>query len=627
MLRKTYVRTVLSAFPSKLCCISPRLLKRKGHNGREISKKYMPLQNNSSEIRLAILNPASNFEADIELHLVHSSLRGSRCNVPGEENIASPPRYSALSYVWGDNKITKPIILNGQETTVTSNLESALRHLRLENDERRLWIDALCINQDDIPERNDQILLMRDIYVMAEKVIVWLGDAGPNSGFAMNFVSEHVNIDGGTLDEEKMLDSLKEDGAPLAFETLGGDLLKRSWWRRIWVVQEIACSTCAIVRCGPYEVSWDKLVFALVFSERNHVYTNQLTKEEIERGAFIAPFKEMAKYRRERFLGNPIPLPDLLLNTLRCEATDRRDKVFALLGLAADIEHPLLKPDYSQGWPEVYANLARFLIQRDNSLDVICVAKHDRPNTELPSWVPDWSNNQQISDVLAALSSEKKKYGRYYYRAAGDSQADARFEGDGKILSVSGFGDDIIESVGLLSRNVVEIADIGLSWFKLIAGQEAAGLNETPYVAGDTKYNAFNRTLCVDLDFYGRRAQAGARGFDFNPSLVPADFMEHLPDEERQGEFHSLVIAAMAHFAVRRRFFVTRKGHMGLGPPGTENGDRICILKGCSVPVLLRKEGEFHHLVGEVYVCGIMDGEMMEELQNRKQILQRFVIR
>lgn len=103
--------------------------------------------------------------------------------------------------------------------------------------------------------------------------------------------------------------------------------------------------------------------------------------------------------------------------------------------------------------------------------------------------------------------------------------------------------------------------------------------------------------------------------------------MGHLPNKEREREFQATVVGAVSHYPPRRRFFVTEKGYMGLGPPGTEKGDRICILKGCSVLVLLRKEGEFHHLVGEVYVCGIMDGEVIEELQNRKQVLQRFVIR
>jgi hypothetical protein len=174
---------------------------------------------------------------------------------------------------------------------------------------------------------------------------------------------------------------------------------------------------------------------------------------------------------------------------------------------------------------------------------------------------------------------------------------------------------------------LVGLEGIGFSWFNLIIGQEGVGLNQTPYVVGDAEYHALNRTVYVNKDFNGRRIEAGAWGFGFNPSLVPEDFMSHLTNEEREREFQVIVVDAMLHYAPRRRFSVTRKGYMGLGPPGTEKGDRICILKGCSAPVLLRKEGEFHHLVGETYVCYIMDGEIMEGLQNIKQIFQRFVIR
>ena len=86
-------------------------------------------------------------------------------------------QYEALSYVWGDTPGPSTIVLRDQHMHVTSNLESALRHLRFEDHHRILWIDALCINQDDLRERNHQVRQMRSIYQFATRVVVWLGPA------------------------------------------------------------------------------------------------------------------------------------------------------------------------------------------------------------------------------------------------------------------------------------------------------------------------------------------------------------------------------------------------------------------------------------------------------------------
>jgi hypothetical protein len=358
---------------------------------KEPQYKYSPLTSGSREIRLAILESAENPASEIKVRLINVSLGTTQGSVVTPQGILflcseddPPPHYSALSYCWGDPKDTRNIRMNDIKTAITSNLESALRHLRLPDREQRLWIDALCINQHDIAEKSQQILLMRDIYATAHQVIVWLGDAGPHSGLAMDFISKHVVFYEGAIDDSKLLESLRETDAALAFTTLGGDLLKRPWWFRVWVWQEIACAKRAIVRCGPFEVPWDQLVGAVVFADRNHVKTNQLTEADLRRGAFYAPFKEMQIYRRARFLGNPIKPLDLLIGSSRCGATDQRDKVFALLGLATDSQSPLLSPDYSKTWSQVYIDLVRFFVERDNRLDILCTTTHDRPCSELP---------------------------------------------------------------------------------------------------------------------------------------------------------------------------------------------------------------------------------------------------
>jgi hypothetical protein len=120
---------------------------------------YRPLHENES--RLVHLAPATHDEA-ISCTLQHF-------------DVLHPPSYEALSYVWGDPNITVPITVEDHPLPVTTNLETALRYLRLEDEPRILWIDAIVINQRDLKERATQVALMADIYGKAASVTVWLG--------------------------------------------------------------------------------------------------------------------------------------------------------------------------------------------------------------------------------------------------------------------------------------------------------------------------------------------------------------------------------------------------------------------------------------------------------------------
>ncbi|KAM6505437.1 hypothetical protein FSOLCH5_014654 [Fusarium solani] len=115
----------------------------------------------SDEFRVLILEPGSGTEeVRCRLRNVRKSWR---------------TRYHALSYVWGDETVRDTILLGGRRTSVTTNLHSALVHLRDPKYPRMLWVDALCINQDDLKERQEQVKKMNLIYSAARKVIIWLG--------------------------------------------------------------------------------------------------------------------------------------------------------------------------------------------------------------------------------------------------------------------------------------------------------------------------------------------------------------------------------------------------------------------------------------------------------------------
>ncbi|KAH8659958.1 hypothetical protein BX600DRAFT_467000 [Xylariales sp. PMI_506] len=137
---------------------------------------YKNLDYSSTHIRLLRLLPSQ-----VKFGQPWYECADIRCSLIVEK-VDSAPAYDALSYAWGDDDPTVPITINGEKTLVRPNLAYALAALR-GTSSRLLWIDALCINQDNVSERNHQVRLMGDIYRRASKVLVWLGRSGPRTDF------------------------------------------------------------------------------------------------------------------------------------------------------------------------------------------------------------------------------------------------------------------------------------------------------------------------------------------------------------------------------------------------------------------------------------------------------------
>jgi hypothetical protein len=217
---------------------------------------YSPLSDPRKEIRLLRLLPGTA-SAQIECKLLH---------VPA----ATTVEYEALSYTWGGPKDLHPgLMLNKCPTLVTKNLHAALCCLRDGKDPRILWIDALSINQQDIPERNSQVLLMRQVYSNAANVLIWLGDERDGSARAMEFLRRagvegvtHTDL-GGALrfglqaNDEENVEVEVEKETIRALEAL----LKRPWFTRAWIVQEflLANNSNRVLLCGMQAIRWSNL--------------------------------------------------------------------------------------------------------------------------------------------------------------------------------------------------------------------------------------------------------------------------------------------------------------------------------------------------------------------------------
>ena len=165
-------------------------------------------------MRLLRLLPPSDEKSRIDCQLITRSLLDSGRTHP----------YDALSYAWGTEENNQPsIYIDGNEQSTRPNLYKALLHLRDCFVERIMWIDAICINQDDNDEKGRQVQSMAKIYAKASRVVVWLGDAADSSDRALEAIRAAA--------EEQHVNPPTDEAIQQAILAL----LKREWFERIWV--------------------------------------------------------------------------------------------------------------------------------------------------------------------------------------------------------------------------------------------------------------------------------------------------------------------------------------------------------------------------------------------------------
>ncbi|PIG87823.1 hypothetical protein AARAC_011885, partial [Aspergillus arachidicola] len=255
--------------------------------------------------------------------------------------------YQAISYVWGSELKPESIILNGCTFHVTTNLHTALLYLRNRQLERTLWVDAICINQDEEDqgvEKSKQIPLMRTIYAQAERVIVWLGDATENGDKALKAIRCLAE----KQDTTSTLNTSKNYDACLR-------LLQRDWFSRIWVLQEVGVARCIYIMCGSVYI-------------KGHIFCDglsrlRLSSDLLSRIGPVAYLIRGALYRPEYELGSRgfISLGELIGMYHHHEATKQHDKVYALLGLSGDPITDALRPNYNLPWQEVFKEITSYL--------------------------------------------------------------------------------------------------------------------------------------------------------------------------------------------------------------------------------------------------------------------------
>ena len=593
--------------------------------------KYRPLDSASKQIRVLKLRFESEVE-DIECHLEHVSLKDN-------------PEFTALSYVWGDVTDTRTILLHHVPFPVTKNLHAALRSIRSNTPDTRLWVDALCINQQDLAERSCQIPLMQLIYGQAKRTIVWFGPGNELSKRAVQLITEMINtfdVRNNPWFNGKIKSAFAEEHSasihPLthlvdrleAWEAVGY-LVNLPWWTRVWVAQEIEFSKDPILLWGENALRWIDCQQAMIMisiwqnmiaqDERFQEVRDriQLSQGQMKTAALLRLCQPYLKKKIDR------ELLFLMDSFWPNEATDPRDKVYALLGLATDNHSESIVPNYKSPIGLVYAESVKDAIIREGNLQVFshCSGLFTPRDAAIPSWAPDWRSTSHnlkrplrqrhitlhLIDTHMRTAYVSAKPQKYVFRAAGGSPPAVGFCKQMKTLYTVGIRVDVISKMSITRSYNYLPAEVTDGWSTL-----SGYLDYTTFYppTGQLRHDACMETLSA--------AQ-------FTPASQTSELAYGI----------GMVTSG-------RRFFVGEAGYQGLALSLAQIKDVIVVPLGGACPLILREMEGHYIMVGEAYgtwsativsaqihadtaeVHGIMNGELMTFLEHGQRELEEFEI-
>ncbi|PTB38098.1 hypothetical protein M441DRAFT_82310 [Trichoderma asperellum CBS 433.97] len=313
--------------------------------------RYSPLSANS--IRLLRLQPHSD---------EHALVQGQLFEYLFVDSGKGTHLYEALSYIWGSEEKPRRVSTNEGDIYVTENLHAALLHLRDHSLDRIIWADAICINQDDIEERNRQVQIMAKIYARASRVIVWLEDA----------------IDSRPVGNNDSAD----------------------------VLQEVAAARHVLIMFHSMEI--DGLAFCTGLNALNLAMHDSEVQSRIRSVAYLINGASLS----DRFSLDIRPLGTLVDMYHNHKAKDWRDKIYALLGMSSDIPTDLL-PNYNNPWTDLFRRLIHSIVGEQASVQTwdnkqVAVIKHMGcvlGNVSSVSSTGDWDGRLDVRVRTWALST------------------------------------------------------------------------------------------------------------------------------------------------------------------------------------------------------------------------------
>jgi hypothetical protein len=363
------------------------------------------------------------------------------------------------------------------------------------------------------------------------------------------------------------------------------ELLARPWWGRTWIVQEVWSASDAVLQCGATTIKWKTFQKAMDYSEAWDDMGDSIkgTKRESEWETLRRRYTLAIHLTKARVNGST--LSSLLWNTWDRACTDPRDKVFAMLALVGGAENVSMAPDYGKSMVQVYREVARDIIVKQGQMDILLAASGVDGNDGLPSWVPDWRceanakkpillvNRHLMMKLYVLGSMDMVVLNGHGYRVAGNSEAFALFSDDLSVLTV--LGKKLGSIAEVCKADITELRDDDFT------NQSFDFVLQSKFVSTKT-----------------RRSESGIR--------------EHTADQQDTSILLTTLTGGgktewdkwaptMRNIMRKRRLFISRNGHIGIGPVDAQPSDVVFIISGCNFPIVLRPRGDKFAVVGEAY--------------------------
>lgn len=396
-------------------------------------------------------------------------------------------------------------------------------------------------------------------------------------------------------------------------------LIQQPYFTRIWPLQEIALARRCLILLGAEAVVDIRSVFLMPHSETLHqIHHGQDSAEvaslRLEYERVTTLHRRLLGFFQSRlddsngFLEPNIPpsISEVLLHARSHEASEPRDKVFALYGVFQRFQAYLQAPDYLRAVESIYREASASAIQTDRSLHVFegltGVSTYD-----LPSWSPDWSDYQHIAKV-----AEWK-----YHKASGSSEVQPSIQG--RELFACGLLVDVVfrEHITFAATPLL----VGANTLTEKLAEPLHTRNDVPV----HQYLCLLESLFLDIwkqernpldlrqDNHRKQVQSEAKGGK-QRSMLLGLLGRRVDQHSTEGflKYSFTLHTGLCYTLDRKKLFETQDGRLGIASRSIEIGDSIALIQGCNLPMIVRPDGAKWKLVAPAYIPadGIMDGKL-----------------
>jgi hypothetical protein len=600
-----------------------------------------------------------------------------KCNLTSELRQDTQNTYDAVSYAWGNPNVTVDINCNDKILSITTSLADALRKIRSKSPKasQRLWADAICINQHSSEEKSHQVKRIGHVYENARLVLAWLGP--DEDGIALDcftllkkwnlYLDDQLDIykhthDIPSFEPPRLICDDPARGSKLR------RLMSRSWFSRVWVVQEAGLAKECHLLWGDQSMSFAELIEFACFCDGRTNITRLMGGDDLTLGFWRIVFrcvyrtynnasswkcsKPLIQSLYRKYLDSPGLFLDVLQIGKSLSAADPRDHIYAFLGnpLAVSNEgEPLLEPDYNKDESDVYFDTACALLRsRHESPYVLCFVQHSSADEVTgnngPSWIPRWRKletgpmpfftigNLGLSHMTGGSAD------RLQYRVH-------RGLGVERLLTLQGFVFDHLTwtSELLKTENFALNPDrwddelrtsrqayIEVLWNYVSLAFKRCRDPPEPLECAQyhdgfsfTLVTGYNNRRFIHPKEHRRRFEAYLRALYIACNPEARSGAALLSDKEACNASRYEVDTRNCS---NRRLAVTKLGRFALVPQFAQPGDVCCAFLGMVTPFVLRpatmqidNEGRYYHLVGESYVHRVMRGELVDALDIEKK--------